>query len=193
MLIALGRAGMPIVPGLLSIERSSAFIRDELSIIAAFAIILPAAIPGVRLGSLRRILASRPFFLCGTVAFGAYLWHVSLVILIERWSETFPALRSALVFVGLALLLTGAVAYVSYVFVESPSRSLATVATGGRRPEARRLREWAVIDFQVHASRIEAFVLPKAESRRGDSFIVISTILCAAIFALALPSLRGAI
>lgn len=193
MLIALGRAGMPIVPGLLSIERSSAFIRDELSIIAAFAIILPAAIPGMRLGSLRRILASRPFFLCGTVAFGAYLWHVSLVILIERWSETFPALRSALVFVGLALLLTGAAAYVSYVFVESPSRSLATVATGGRRPEARRLRDWAVIDFQVHASRIEAFVLPKAESRRGDSFIVVSTILCAATFAIALPSLRGAI
>jgi hypothetical protein len=142
---------------------------------------------------LRRILASRPFFLCGTVAFGAYLWHVSIVILVERWSETFPALRSAPVFVGIALLLTGVAAYVSYVLVESPFRSLATVATGGKRPGVKRLRDWAIIDFQVHASRIEAFVLPKAESRRGDSFIVFSTILLAAIFALSLPSLRGAI
>lgn len=193
MVIALGRAEMPLVPGLLNLERSTAFIRDELSIIAAFAIILPAVIPGVRLGALRRILASRPFFLCGTVAFGAYLWHLSLVILIERWSESLPLLKSAPVFVSMALIFTGVAAYVSYVLVESPSRSLATVATGGRRPEARRFRDWAVIDFQVHASRIEAFVLPRAETRRADSFIVMSTILCAAIFALFLPSLRGAI
>jgi len=193
MVIALGRAGMPIVPGLLSIERSSAFIRDELSIIAAFSIILPAVIPAIRLGLLRRILASRPFFLCGTVAFGAYLWHLSLVILVERWSDNFPALKSAPIFVGLALLLTGVAAYVSYVLVESPFRSLATVATGGRRSKARRFRDWAVIDFQTHASRIDSFVLPKTEARRADLLIVMGTIMCAAIFALYLPSLRGAL
>lgn len=193
MVIALGRAGMPRVPGLLYLERSSAFIRDELSIIAAFAIILPAAIPGVRLGSLRRILASRPFYLCGTVAFGAYLWHLSLVILIERWSEDFEALKSAPIFVAMALLLTGLAAYVSYVLVEAPFRSLATIATGGRRQPSKRLRDWAVIDSRAHASRIEGFVIPRTESKQSDVIIVLCVTICAAMFALYLPSLRGAL
>ena len=193
LVIALGRAGMANGPGLFNLQPSSAFIREEIAIIAAFAILLPAVIPGVRLGSLRRILASKPFFFCGTVAFGAYLWHFPILILIERWSQSISALNSALPFATLALALTGLAAYISYVLVEAPSRYLASRATGGTRSSPRRLRDWAVIDFQTHASRIDEFVLAKTEARRMDLILAVTAIGCAALFALFLPNLRGAL
>ncbi len=193
MVIALGRAGMTKGPGFWSLGPSSAFIREEIAIIAAFAILLPAVIPGMRLGLLRRILASKPFFFCGTVAYGAYLWHFSILILIERWSQSISTLNSAIPFAALVLLLTGVAAYVSYVLVEAPSRHLAIRATGGSRSAPRRLRDWAVIDFQTHASLIDEFIVAKTEMRRSDSILVVTAIGCAALFALFLPSLMGAL
>lgn len=193
LVIALNRAGVPRGSGLWTLGPTTAFVRDEIAIIAAFAIILPATIPAMRLGLLRRILASRPFFYCGTAAFGAYLWHFSILILLERWSHSIAPLNSALPFTTLTLALTGFAAYVSYVLVEAPSRFLASRATGGKRSAPERLRDWFVIDFHTHASRIEEFILAKTEMRRSDSILVVITIGYAALFALFLPNLMGAL
>lgn len=193
MIVALGRAGMPKVPGVLVIGPTTLFIRDELSIIAAFAFVLPGAIPGPRPGGVRRLLAWRPIVVFGTIAFGVYLWQLPIIDVVDRWRRDASALDSALPFTIAAVGITLIAAYVSYVAVEFPARGLAMRVTG-RRPAPRADRwSWARIDTSEHVEGITRFVWTDEPVRTGEWVIVAGVILAAAMVAAALPAVRAAL
>jgi peptidoglycan/LPS O-acetylase OafA/YrhL len=193
MIVALGRAGMPKVPGVLVIGPTTLFIRDELSIIAAFAFVLPGAIPGTRPGGIRRFLAWRPIVLFGTIAFGIYLWQLPIIDVVDRWRGHIDALDAAVPFIVAAVSITMLAAYVSYVAVEFPARGLAMRVTG-RRPEPRADRwSWLRIDTTEHTEGISRFVWSDEPVRTGEWTILIGVIVAASVLAAILPALRAAL
>lgn len=193
MIVALGRAGMPKVPGVLVIGPTTLFIRDELSIVAAFAFVLPGAIPGVRPGGIRRLLAWRPVVLFGTIAFGVYLWQLPIIDVVDRWRGDLAFLDAAAPFTIAAVGITMFAAYVSYVAVEFPARGLAMRVTG-RRPEPRAGRwSWLAIDTTEHTEGITRFVWTDEAARPGEWAIVTGVLVASAVLAALLPSLRAAL
>lgn len=193
MIVALGRAGMPEVPGVLVIGPTTLFIRDELSILAALAFVLPGAIPGPRPGGIRRLLAWKPIVLFGTVAFGVYLWQLPIIDVLDRRRDDLPVLDAAWPFTVVALAITILAAYVSYVGVEFPSRNLAMRVTG--RPPARRDGRWSRlrIDTSEHTEGIGRFVWTDEPILAGERGVVALALLGSVAIAVALPAIRDAL
>ena len=193
MIVALGRAGMPKVPGVLVIGPTTLFIRDELSIIAAFAFMLPGAVPGPRPGGVRRLLAWKPIVLFGTIAFGIYLWQLPIIDVVDRWRRHLGVLDSPVPFTIAAVGITLLIAYLSYVAVEFPARGLAMRVTG-RRPARRESRwSWLRIDTTEHTEGIARFVWTDEPARRGEWAVVVAVLVVAIAVAAALPGVRAAL
>jgi peptidoglycan/LPS O-acetylase OafA/YrhL len=177
----------------LVIGPTTLFIRDELSILAALAFVLPGAIPGPRPGGIRRLLAWKPIVLFGTVAFGVYLWQLPIIDVLDRRRDDLPVLDAAWPFTVVALAITILAAYVSYVGVEFPSRNLAMRVTG--RPPARRDGRWSRlrIDTSEHTEGIGRFVWTDEPILAGERGIVALALLGSVAIAVALPAIRDAL
>ncbi|MFM7060217.1 MAG: acyltransferase family protein [Actinomycetes bacterium] len=193
MIVALGRSGMPRVPGVLSIGPSTLFIRDEVSIIAAFAFVLPGALPGPRPGGIRRLLAWKPIALLGTIAFGVYLWQLPIIDVVDRWRPDVAVLDSAWPFAMVAVGLSLLIAYVSYVVIEFPARELGMRLTGRRAPAGAGRWDWLRIDTSEHAEGIDRFVWSDEGALAGERRIVAASILVALAITAILPTFRAAL
>lgn len=193
MIVALGRAGMPEVPGVLVIGPTTLFIRDELSILAALAFVLPGAIPGPRPGGIRRLLAWKPVVLFGTIAFGVYLWQLPIIDVVDRWRDDVAFLDAAWPFTAVTVGITLLAAYVSYVGVEFPARNLAMRVTG--RPPGRRADRWSWlhIDTSEHTEGIGRFVWTDDPAQVGERRVVAAVVVACIGLAAVLPALRDAL
>lgn len=96
--------------------------------ITGFFLIAPAVLGTDRRGGIRWLLQSSPMVLLGLISYGIYLWHKAVIAEVLEWFDLrmFEADLSELV--GWTLIVTVAVAAVSYVAVERPALRFKTPA-----------------------------------------------------------------
>ena len=87
--------------------------------LAAVLIVLPVALEPAG-GGLRRVLRSAPFVAVGTISYGIYLWHLTVIRWTQDWIAQGEIPRSAVLQATLVLGITGAIATLSYLVVERP-------------------------------------------------------------------------
>ncbi|MFM7060216.1 MAG: acyltransferase family protein [Actinomycetes bacterium] len=189
MVVASARAGLPTVPGDLAIARTPLFVVDEIAIVAALFLLIPAALPGARPGGVRRALAWRTVAIAGTLAFGIYLWQQAAILLLERWYEDGTVVLGAGPSLVAASAMTIVAAYASFVLVEAPARDLALRATGRVVP----LRTWWRIGAATHGGDLDRFVWSGDAVLPGERIVVATAILGATGFVLVLPAIRAAL
>jgi peptidoglycan/LPS O-acetylase OafA/YrhL len=109
-------------------ETDLALYRGGLTVVAAAAaVVVLAVVEGSWAPA--RWLASRPLRAVGRVSYGTYLWHFPILWAVARAGTSWPAP----VRIGLALALTGAAAWGSWILVEQPAQRWRARRTG-RRP-----------------------------------------------------------
>jgi peptidoglycan/LPS O-acetylase OafA/YrhL len=130
----------PDTPGVFGAEY---WVRWFLFGVFAFFLLAPAMFGDQTQGVGRRILASRPLVLLGTVSLGFYLFHLAVMTNVQDWlapegtSSIFygslPAVFSLTFVVAIAL------AFLSYYLVERPFLRLKdrSLTSRGRRPPAK--------------------------------------------------------
>jgi peptidoglycan/LPS O-acetylase OafA/YrhL len=106
--------------------------RHELYALIALAVMLPAIIGSPERGLVRRVLANRALIWLGTISYGIYLWHVTVIRLLERWDyKSVAPIHPYLAWIGAALVGAVAVAAISWYLVERP-----LIGWGNRRRPA---------------------------------------------------------
>jgi peptidoglycan/LPS O-acetylase OafA/YrhL len=99
--------------------------RAALYCVVALGVVLPGVFGDPGRGLVRRLLANRVLLFVGLVSYSLFLYHVAVVIQVDRWNLPAGPL--------VALVLSVAVATVSYYVVERPALKLKRLV--GPRPE----------------------------------------------------------
>jgi peptidoglycan/LPS O-acetylase OafA/YrhL len=99
--------------------------RQVLQGIAAFFFLLPATV-GAAQGVAMRWFSSRPLVFLGTVSYGIYLWHVTVLRWIDGIGDDWPSRSQFVVLVALTMVISVSIATVSYFVVEQPAMGLAS-------------------------------------------------------------------
>jgi len=97
--------------------------------VVAVALIAPAVFGDQRRGVVRRLLANRVLLFVGLVSYSFFLYHVAVIVQLQRWHLT----GSAPIWFGAGLGLSLAIAAASYYVVERPALKLKSLV--GRQPE----------------------------------------------------------
>ncbi|HEX2850834.1 MAG TPA: acyltransferase [Acidimicrobiales bacterium] len=119
--------GLPVRDTLVPLTTAQEMGRHVLFGVVALFLVAPAVFGDQRRGLIRRVLGSRPLSALGLVSYGVYLWHADLMrgLLIGPGDPLrhVSSFRYLTVF-GATLVLTLAVASVSYFVVEKPALRL---------------------------------------------------------------------
>jgi peptidoglycan/LPS O-acetylase OafA/YrhL len=100
--------------------------RSALYALVGLAVVIPAVFGDQARGLVRRILANRVLLWIGLVSYSFFLYHLAVVIQVDRWE--LPAS------VPVALVLSLAIAAASYHLIERPALSLKRLVKDTRRP-----------------------------------------------------------
>jgi peptidoglycan/LPS O-acetylase OafA/YrhL len=100
-------------------------VRSSLYVVIALGVVLPAVFGDQARGLVRRVLANRALLWVGLVSYSFFLYHLAVVIQVQRWD--LPAGGAV------ALVLSLALAAASYYLIERPALKLKGLV--GRRPE----------------------------------------------------------
>jgi peptidoglycan/LPS O-acetylase OafA/YrhL len=103
--------------------------RAALYAVVAFGVVVPAVFGDQTRGLVRRVLANRVLLFVGLVSYSLFLYHVAVVIQVDRWNLPAGPL--------VALVLSIAVAAASYYAVERPALKLKRFVGPKVEPEPR--------------------------------------------------------
>lgn len=107
--------------GFEEVSVAQAFGRHLLYGVTGFFLIAPAVFGTSRRGGIRWVLESRPMVVLGLISYGIYLWHKAVIAEVRKHFDM-PMFDSDLSqLLGWTLVVTMAVAAVSYVVVERPA------------------------------------------------------------------------
>jgi peptidoglycan/LPS O-acetylase OafA/YrhL len=130
-LVALGLwlVSIPVArdPEYVPMSGAAYVVKHVLFGLAAAAVVLPAVAGRPSVGRVRRLLAHRWLLWIGLISYGVYLYHQPVYALLSKvgyGADRLPGSAALLVDVGLALVLTIAVAAASYYVVERPAMNL---------------------------------------------------------------------
>lgn len=106
-------------PGTMVSPGTHMLVNTVLPVAAALVVAPVVLVPGGT-GLGRRLLGTRVAVAAGTVSYGIYLWHLTVVRQVSIWIADRTLPRSASIEVVLVLALTAIAATASYVVVEAP-------------------------------------------------------------------------
>jgi peptidoglycan/LPS O-acetylase OafA/YrhL len=117
--------------------------RHLLYALIGVSLVLPAAIGTPGRGAVRRVLSSRVLGWLGMVSYGIFLWHFTVLTLLERWGfRDIAPVHPYLAWPLAAVVLSAAVAAASWYGLERPALSLKRLAPrtppAARKPEPAR-------------------------------------------------------
>jgi peptidoglycan/LPS O-acetylase OafA/YrhL len=95
---------------------SPALFEGLFTLVAACGAVLVGALPLADDGRLRRAVAARPLVALGTVSYSVYLWHLPIVMWVDRNAGGWPVGAE----IAVALAASLAVGTASYHLVERP-------------------------------------------------------------------------
>jgi peptidoglycan/LPS O-acetylase OafA/YrhL len=105
----------------------------------AVALVVPVALGDQSRGLLRRVLSNRVLLYLGLVSYGIFLWHLAVLEQLSRWHlDRIGFIHPYILWPLVTLLMTTAIASVSYYVIERPALTLRRRLVG-RPPE--RLRD----------------------------------------------------
>jgi peptidoglycan/LPS O-acetylase OafA/YrhL len=105
-------------------EPGPAVVKEILYAGTGFLLVLPVALAGATLPRTLRWLGSRPMVVLGVLSYGIYLWHEGVtdiyrsIFHVPIFNGSFPAA------LGFTLVVSVAVAAVSYLVIERPALAL---------------------------------------------------------------------
>ncbi len=125
--LALGGIGNPPA------TKVASFWAVPLRGISALLFVLPAVFGDGEQSLIRRFLASRVMASLGTVSFGIYLWHLTIVRVMSRWIRNGSVHNSLLTRFAFIVPTTLVLAYASYLLVERPMIRVGRRLSSGRK------------------------------------------------------------
>jgi peptidoglycan/LPS O-acetylase OafA/YrhL len=131
--LAGGRPGHPPVSRLVALTLP--MLRGAIAVL----LITPAVLGDQHRGAIRALLRSRPATYLGTISFGIYLWHLTMIRLIARWISHGSLTPDPWVRLITTAALTATAATASFYLVERPA------IARGRRWSARAERSRALV------------------------------------------------
>jgi peptidoglycan/LPS O-acetylase OafA/YrhL len=110
------------------------FARHVLYALIAVCLVAPAVIGTPGRGLVRKLLANRVLMWLGMVSYGIFLWHLTLLTLLERWGFRDAApVHPYIAWPVAGLALTAVVAAASWYALERPALSLKRLVGGRTR------------------------------------------------------------
>jgi peptidoglycan/LPS O-acetylase OafA/YrhL len=91
--------------------------------LAAFFVVLPVTSHDL-LSSRRPVLASRPLVFLGTVSYGVYLWHQTLIRIVVDWFDPSRPVQAWLGICAVVVPISVLIGWISHRFVERPALDL---------------------------------------------------------------------
>ena len=112
--------------------------REILYGIIAASVMLPILVGNPHRGRLRRFLANRTLIWLGTISYGVYLWHWTIMLEFSKWQVAFhsPFWQRYLIWGTVPILLAIVFGAMSWYLVERPAMSLRRFVRERRRPVA---------------------------------------------------------
>ena len=106
--------------------------RHAIYALIGLCVVLPAVFGDPRRGLVRRILGNRALLHFGLVSYGVYVWHVAIIVQLDRWGWGDDTLIHPYVhWLGPAVLLSWLAGTLSYYLLERPVLSLKRLVPSG--------------------------------------------------------------